>query len=120
MGDLSYEGSDHRAQLVSIADTAQAVRESLAKAEGWNWAMMDKEIIRAEAEAQIRLHDALDTPEKLDRACNDLVNILINIADKSTPRRKPSNGKGCSVGNGSVGSVEQYISTGSVQLGPSN
>ena len=91
-GDLGYEGSDHRAQLIEI-NTSQPKRQlRAAEAPGWSWSSMDRELVAAAARELHLPPGPLDSPIKLDEAVSYLTAQLTDIANASTPRRKVSQG----------------------------
>jgi hypothetical protein len=49
-GDLGLVGSDHKAQLISVAIAAEGLKGHKPQAEGWNWPMMKNDIVQIEAE----------------------------------------------------------------------
>jgi hypothetical protein len=92
-GDLGYEGSDHRAQLIEVITQAGDRRERAAEAPGWSWALMDRELVAIEAGRLSLPSEPLDTPHKVDEAVDSLTSQLVRIADLSTPRKKVSRGR---------------------------
>jgi hypothetical protein len=95
-GNVGLDGSDHRAQLISIYLKAGDTQSHRSKIEGWNWAMMRPDIVEVKAEQRLeRIIIAEATPEDIDAAFDKLIQELTTIADLSTPRRKPGIGKGC-------------------------
>jgi hypothetical protein len=92
-GDLGYEGSDHRAQLIEITTSSHEPRRRAAEALGWSWTSMDRNIVATEAKGLYLLRP-LDSPAQIDNAVNHLTAQLTRIADASTPRRKVSQGRG--------------------------
>jgi retron-type reverse transcriptase len=92
-GDLGYEGSDHRAQLIEITTLSQEPRRRAAEALGWSWTSMDRDIVATEAKGLYLLRP-LDSPAQIDDAVDHLTAQLTRIADASTPRRKVSQGRG--------------------------
>jgi hypothetical protein len=91
-GDLGYEGSDHRAQLIEVNFTGTRSRQPRAAlVEGWSWKRMDSELVAIEAQ-NLYITDNLSTPERLELAVEHLTTQLIWLANATTPRRKTNNG----------------------------
>jgi hypothetical protein len=93
-GDLGYEGSDHRAQLIEITTLSPASRQRAAEVPGWSWDSIDREIVAIEAKALHLPLLSLDSPAQIDEAIDYLTAQLTRIADVSTPQRKVSHGRG--------------------------
>lgn len=93
-GDPGWTGSDHRSQLVSFDLAARTVRDGRKEAEGWNWQMMDKHIVQAEARNRLRWEGELATQEQLEKAFEWLTATLTEIASASTPKKTPGCGRG--------------------------
>src|SRR5436190_13006668 len=89
-GDLGYTGSDHSAQVIRIE---RGIETAGGRGpEGWSWKGMDRRRVKKEA-ACLRLTTNLSTPELLDRAVDDLIQQLCELADEAVPRRKQGNGR---------------------------
>jgi hypothetical protein len=101
-GDLGYEGSDHRAQLIEITVSPTECHQRAAVAPGWSWDSMDRDLVTIEAEGLYLPPEPLDSPARIDAAVDSLVAQLTRIADLSTPRRKASQGRGESWWTGEV------------------
>jgi hypothetical protein len=101
-GDLGYEGSDHRAQLIEITISPTERRQRAAEAPGWSWNSMDRDLVATEAEGLQLPPEPLDSPTRIDAAIDSLIAQLTHIADVSTPRRKASQGRGESWWTGEV------------------
>lgn len=93
-GDLSCEGSDHRAQLIELTTPSPARRHRAAEAPGWSWNSMDRDLVAIEAKGLHLLPTSLDSPDQIDEAVDYLTAQLTHIADVSTPQRKASQGRG--------------------------
>ena len=93
-GDLGYEGSDHRAQLIEITTSLPARRQRAAEAPGWSWNLIDRDLVATEAKGLHLPPTSLDSPDRIDEAVDYLTAQLTHIADVSTPRRKASQGRG--------------------------
>ena len=93
-GDQGLNGSDHRAQGLTILSHGESVAKSAKTPEGWNWAMLDKELVRAEAKLLFRHIVPVDSMEELKQAFDWVVGSLQTLADLATPKRKVSTGKG--------------------------
>jgi hypothetical protein len=64
--------------------------------EGWNWTMMQKDIVEIKAEQRLfNIAVAEATPENIEAAFDKLLEELTIIADLFIPRRKAGVGKGC-------------------------
>jgi hypothetical protein len=100
-GDLGYEGSDHRAQLIEITTLSPGTRQRAAEVPGWSWTSMDRDIVATEAE-MLQPLGPLNTNDQIDEAVNHLTTQLTHIADAATPRRKASQGRGEPWWNGQV------------------
>lgn len=92
-GDQGLEGFDHRAQGVTIFSPGDT-GTNLRRAEGWNWPMMDRVLVEAEALQRLELKLLIDDTTELDQAFDWLVGTFQLIADIVVPRRTPSLGKG--------------------------
>jgi hypothetical protein len=95
-GNVGLNGSNHRAQLISIYLEAKDTQPHKSKTKGWNWAIMQPNIVKVKAKQKLeRIIIAKTTPEDIDAAFDKLIQELTTIANLSTPRRKPGIGKGC-------------------------
>jgi hypothetical protein len=95
-GDVGLDGSDHRAQFISIYLKAGDTQPHRSKTEGWNWAMMRPDIIEVKAKQRLeRIIIAEATLEGIDAAFDKLIQELTTIADLLISRRKPGIGKKC-------------------------
>lgn len=99
-GTLDWHGSDHRAQLINVGIAAGESHRKTAT--GWNWPMMNKRIAIAESKNRFRSADEPTTPCELDEAVDALITNITEIANASTPLRKPGTGRGCSWWNKAV------------------
>jgi hypothetical protein len=94
--NVGLDGSDHRAQLISIYLKAGNTQPHKSKIEGWNWAIMRSNIIEVKVEQRLeRIAIAKVTPEGINAIFDKLIQELTIIADLSTFRRKPGIGKRC-------------------------
>jgi hypothetical protein len=85
-GDAELVGSDHLAQVFSIADdTPQPRRAETPR--GWNWTLLDHEATKAAA-ANISPSLTIASTQDIDNALTALVEQLWSIADLAAPRRK--------------------------------
>ena len=89
-GDPGYTGSDHTAQVIRITRGAPATHRQAAP-EGWCWKKMDRGVVN-ESARHLRITIDLGSPEALDRAVDSLIEQLQEIANRSTPKRKPITG----------------------------
>ena len=89
-GDLGYTGSNHAIQVIQITHRAPATHRQAAS-EGWCWKKMDRGVVNKSAR-HLRITIDLGSPEALDRAVNSLIEQLQEIANRSTPKRKPITG----------------------------
>jgi Endonuclease-reverse transcriptase len=90
LGPVSFTGSDHVAQLIKINTTRETQSELLP---GYSWSLMDRGLVAAEAQAYIQQPGSSNTPEELDKETDKLIANLRQIADRTVPRRKRSNGR---------------------------
>ena len=89
-GSRSLEGSDHRAQVVSVG----AVPPPASRRAGWSWAQMDREKVKAQAtHLTVPRAEDITTDEQLEEAVDSLVSQLHQVADFSTPRAKLNTGQ---------------------------
>ena len=89
-GDPGYTGSNHTAQVIRITRRAPATHRQAAP-EGWCWKKMDRGVVNKSAR-YLRITIDLGSPEALDRAVDSLIEQLQEIANRSTPKRKPITG----------------------------
>src|SRR5207248_10183616 len=89
-GSRSLEGSDHRAQVVSVG----AAPLPAGRPAGWSWAQMDREKVKAQAtHLTVPKAEDITTAEQLEEAVDSLVSQLHQVADFSTPRAKVNTGQ---------------------------
>ena len=95
-GDLGYEGSDHRAQLIEVTSMARDTigttgrRQRATLVDGWSWKHMDTKLVTIEAH-NLHITEHLGTPEQLESAVDHLTTQLVQLANATTLRRKTSN-----------------------------
>jgi hypothetical protein len=95
-GNVGLDGLDHRAQFISIYLKVGDTQSHRSKIKGWNWAMMQPDIIKMKAEQRLeRIAIAEATPEGINAAFDKLIQELTIIADLLIFRRKPGIGKKC-------------------------
>ena len=79
------------AQVIRIIGRAPATSRQ-ATPEGWSWQKMDHEIIK-EGAKQLRITIGLSSLEALDRAVDNLIRQLQEIANKLIPRKRLTTGR---------------------------
>jgi hypothetical protein len=82
-------GSDYRAQLISIYLKAENTQLHKSKTKEWNWVMMRPDIVEVKAEQKLeRIIITEATPKDIDAVFDKLIQELTIIADLLTSRRK--------------------------------
>lgn len=99
-GPEDYNLSDHRPQVVRV----QFGASERPTPEGFNWKMMDKDRVAAEA-AHLSCPARMGTPQEIDEQCDYLIKELQRIATVSTPKRKASRGRVAPWWNREVGNA---------------
>ena len=79
------------AQVIRIIGRALATSRQ-ATLEGWSWQKIDRGIIK-EGAKQLRIIIGLSSLEALDRAVDDLIRQLQEIANKLIPRKRLTTGR---------------------------
>jgi hypothetical protein len=101
---LEYRGkSDHYPQILEVYTSGPSLQQS--QPEGWNWKMMDKSRVEAEAAyllGKMGLGDSgpqglkarIRAQGGLKQAFDQLIEELQRIAEVATPRKKANRGHG--------------------------
>ena len=89
-GRADLVGGDHFPQVVRIP--RGHTPELGQPQKGYSWALMDRNRVEAEAEANIRIERDLLTKQDIDTAALELLDQLHVVAERSTPQRKHHGG----------------------------